>query len=70
MIALRKPVSRWVELPRGRTAVTLAGDRIEFRLYKSRARFALPLASVFVRAADAYQQQRRAERRAQRGGAR
>ena len=65
MTDLRKPVRRRVELPRGPVSVTLyPGGLIGFREKGRRVEFKLPLAKLFVMAADAYQQQKRAERKA------
>ena len=65
MTDLRRPVRRRVSLPRGPVSVTLYPDgRIGFREHKRRTEFALPLARVFVLAADAYQQQLKADRKA------
>jgi len=70
MTGLSRPVRRRVMLPRGPVAVTLwrstlhPGGLIGFRAHRSRIEYVLPLARVFVLAADAYQQQRRAERKA------
>lgn len=67
MTDLRRPVRRRVELPRGPVSVTLhPGGLIGFREHRRRVEFVLPLARVFVLAADAYQQQKRAERKAAR----
>jgi hypothetical protein len=58
-------------LPRGQVSVTLhPGGLIGFREHRRRTEFVLPLARVFVWAADAYQQQQRAERKAARKAAR
>lgn len=65
MTDLQRPVRRRVTLPRGPVSVTLhPGGLIGFREHRRRVEFILPLARVFVLAADAYQQQRRAERKA------
>ena len=65
MTSLHKPVRRGVDLPRGPVTVTLyPGALIGFRERGRRTEFVLPLARVFVLAADAYQQQRRAARKA------
>ena len=67
MTDLRKPVRRRVTLPRGPVSVTLYPDgTIGFRESRRRVEFRLPLARLFVMAADAYQQQVKAERRAAR----
>lgn len=71
MTDLNRPVRRRVALPRGPVSVTLYPDgRIGFREARRRTEFALPLARVFVLAADAYQQQQRAERKAARAARR
>ena len=71
MTDLLKPVRRRVALPRGPVSVTLyPAGLIGFRERGRRTEFVLPLARVFVLAADAYQQQRRAERKAARKEAR
>jgi len=65
MTDLLKLVRRRVRLPRGPVSVTLYPDgTIGFREHKRRVEFRVPLARVFVLAADAYQQQQRAERKA------
>jgi len=62
---LRKPVTRAVVLPRGPVAVTLyPAALVGFRDHGRRIEYVLPLARVYVLAADAYQQQRKAEARA------
>jgi hypothetical protein len=59
-----------VSLPRGPVSVTLyPAGLIGFREHKRRTEFVLPLARVFVLAADAYQQQRKADKRAARKAA-
>ena len=71
MTELRKPVSRRVALPRGPVSVTLyPAGLIGFREKGRHTEFVLPLARLFVLAADAYQQQRKAEAKAARKAAR
>jgi hypothetical protein len=61
---LRKPVSRRTQLPRGPVVVTLYPDgTIGFRQIRHRVEYRLPLARVFVMAADAHQQTERAMRK-------
>lgn len=65
MTDLRKPVRRRLTLPRGPVSVTLYPEGlIGFRERGRHTEYKLPLARVFVWAADAYQQQQRAERKA------
>lgn len=67
MTALRTPVRRSIDLPRGRVTVALLPEGlIAFREHRRRQWYTLPLASVFVRAVDAEVQRRKAERRAAR----
>jgi hypothetical protein len=71
MTHLTRKATRRLDLPRGPVAVTLyPGGLIGFREARRRTEFVLPLARVFVLAADAYQQQKNAERRAARKAAR
>jgi hypothetical protein len=64
MTELRKPVRRRLTLPRGPVSVTLYPDgTIGFREPRRRCEYRLPLARVFVLAADAYQQDAKLERR-------
>jgi hypothetical protein len=64
MTELRKPVRRRLTLPRGPVSVTLYPDgTIGFREPRRRCEYRLPLARVFVLAADAYQQDAKLARR-------
>jgi len=64
---LRKTVRRRVDLIRGSVTVSLyPGALIGFRERRRRVEYVLPLARVFLLAADAYAQQQRAEKKAAR----
>lgn len=67
MTDLLRVVRRRVALPRGPVSVTLYPDgTIGFRETRRRVEYRVPLARVFVLAADAYQQQQKDERKAAR----
>ena len=67
MTKLTRPVRRRVSLPRGEVTVTLHPDgRISFRHPWQRDEWTTTLAKVYLMAADAYQQQQAAERKAAR----
>ena len=69
MTDLMRRITRRVQLPRGPVSVTLyPGAMIGFREKGRRTEYVLPLARVFVMAADAHQQQKKAERARRRRG--